>query len=95
VTERKLNRQSRKLIIRKRPKLSKYKKSQAAANLSRPKNCAKKQRYASREEALEHCNRLQNRIAMYLTPMEAYYCDRHNAWHVGHDWIKYRRNNRS
>ena len=89
MTLHKPNRSARSVVRRKPEKLSQFKKERANAELTRRKKCNQKKRYDTKELAQAHCERMLSRVPLQLTPMEPYYCYRHQAWHVGHDWLKY------
>jgi len=72
--------------IRDYPALRKVQKQLAA---TKRKKCNKKKRYGTKIEAEAHCERMLARVPLQLTPMEPYFCYRHQAWHVGHNWLRY------
>ena len=89
MTLHKANRGARNVVRRKPEKDPQSVRKQASGPLRKRKKCSKKKRFRSREEAQAHCERMLLRVPLQLTPMEPYYCYRHEAWHVGHDWLKY------
>jgi len=86
VLEAKRNRQSRG-ITRRRPFRQSESEKQLAA--TKRKRCSKKKRYGTKEEAAAQCERMLARVPLQLTPLEAYFCYRHQAWHIGHNWLRY------
>jgi hypothetical protein len=89
MTLHKANRSARNVVRRKPDKVSQAIRKQANSLLRKKKRCSKKKRYDTKEEAQAHCERMLLRVPLQLTPMEPYYCYRHEVWHVGHDWLKY------
>ncbi len=89
MTLHKANRSARNVVRRKPEKIPQSVRKQANSPLHKRTKCSKKKRYRNREEAQAHCERMLLRVPLQLTPMEPYYCYRHEAWHVGHDWLKY------
>ena len=89
MTLHKANRSARNVVRRKPEKVPQSVRKQANSPLHKRTKCSKKKRYRNREEAQAHCERMLLRVPLQLTPMEPYYCYRHEAWHVGHDWLKY------
>ena len=89
MTLHKPNRSARSVVRRKPEKLSQFKKQRADAELTRRKKCSQKKKYDTKELAQAHCEQMLSRVPLQLTPMEPYFCYRHEAWHVGHDWLKY------
>ena len=73
------NRNNRKIIKRNKPHLR--------VPIPAPpiKNCNKKKRFKTSEEAQVMCDELNQRYAMQEVPTEVYYCNKHSAWHVGHN----------
>ena len=73
------NRNKRKILKRNRPQLK--------SPIPKPptKNCNKKKRFKTSEEAQVMCDELNQRYAMQEMPAEVYYCNKHSAWHVGHN----------
>jgi len=86
VLEAKRNRQTRG-ITRRRPFRQSESEKQLAATKRKKGN--KKKRYGTKIEAEAHCERMLARVPLQLTPMEPYFCYRHQAWHVGHNWLRY------
>jgi hypothetical protein len=72
------NRSKRKILKRHRPRRT---------PIPAPpiKNCNKKRRFKTREDAQIMCDELNKRYAMQEILAEVYYCHKHSAWHVGHD----------
>ena len=89
MTLHKANRSARNVVRRKPEKVPQSVRKQTNSPLHKRTKCSKKKRYRNREEAQAHCERMLLRVPLQLTPMEPYYCYRHEAWHVGHDWLKY------
>jgi len=79
------------------PKRKPDRQSESAKKLvaSKRKRCSKKKKYDSKEQAEAHCNQMLARVTLQLTPLEPYYCHRHQAWHVGHNWLKYNHDRRT
>jgi len=94
MTLHKSNRFARNVVRRKPEKVSQAIRKQANSPLRKRKKCSKKKRYSTKEEAQVHCERMLLRVPLQLTPMEPYFCYRHEAWHVGHDWLKYNQERR-
>ena len=49
------------------------------------KNCNNKKRFKTSQDAQVMCSELNARYAMQEILAEVYYCNKHSAWHVGHD----------
>lgn len=78
------NRNNRHIYKKKRPYPSKY---HASFNDAKPlpKNCNKKKKFKTSEDAQIMCDQLNERMAMQEVLAEVYYCRKHDVWHVGHD----------
>ena len=50
----------------------------------RTKGCKDKLRFDTREEAQAKCDEYDARVVMSFTIMEAFYCDAHVCFHIGH-----------
>lgn len=50
----------------------------------RTKGCKHKLRFETREEALAKCAEYDARVAMSFTIMEAFFCEAHECYHIGH-----------
>jgi len=85
------NRQARNTTRRKPDRKSESDKKLGA---NKRKRCGKKKRYDTREQAQAHCAQMLTRVTLQLTPLEPYFCHRHQAWHVGHNWLRYNQERR-
>ena len=76
------NRNNRHIYKKKSPYHSKYR-----ATYLPPirKNCNKKKKFKTSEEAQVMCDQLNERMAMQEVLAEVYHCQKHGAWHVGHN----------
>ena len=52
------------------------------------KKCSKKSRFKSWKEAQAFAESYQERIPMTFNQIGPYWCDKHEAWHIGHDNTK-------
>tara|TARA_R100001039_G_C1792050_1_gene73193 strand:+ start:475 stop:762 length:288 start_codon:yes stop_codon:yes gene_type:complete len=52
------------------------------------KKCSKKSRFKSWKEAQAFAESYQERIPMTFNQVGPYWCDKHEAWHIGHDNTK-------
>ena len=75
------NRNKRKIIKRNKPHLPPYRMPLEPLT----KNCNKKKRFKTSQDAQVMCSELNARYAMQEILAEVYYCNKHSAWHVGHD----------
>ena len=89
------NRNSKKIIRRNNYRISETDKRQMAEISRKRKRCNRKKRYETKEAAQEQCNKIHSDVALQLTPLEPYFCSRHDMWHIGHDWYKYKFNKRN
>ena len=94
MTLHKANRSARNVVRRKPEKIPQSVRKAASGPFRKRKRCSKKKRFDTKEEAQVQCERMLLRVALQLTPMEPYYCHRHQAWHIGHDWLKYNQERR-
>jgi hypothetical protein len=53
------------------------------------KSCMEKQKFPTHEEAQVFADEYDNNIVMSFHPIEPYWCEQHNSWHIGHN--KYQR----
>jgi hypothetical protein len=74
------NRNKRKILKRHKPHLPFNTSPQPLT-----KNCNKKKRFKTSQDAQVMCSELNARYAMQEILAEVYYCNKHSAWHVGHD----------
>jgi hypothetical protein len=74
------NRNKRKILKRNKPHLPFNPSPQPLT-----KNCNKKKRFKTSQDAQVMCDELNARYAMQEIPAEVYYCNKHSAWHVGHN----------
>ena len=74
------NRNKRKILKRNKPHLPFNPLPQPLT-----KNCNKKKRFKTSQDAQVMCDELNARYAMQEIPAEVYYCNKHSAWHVGHN----------
>ena len=81
------NRSKRKTVKRNKPN------PRVFIPLPPPKNCNTKIRFSTQEEAQVMCDELNERYAMQQILAEVYFCNKHVAWHVGHNRRKVRRAN--
>lgn len=49
------------------------------------KKCTYKRKFKTRASAESFAQGYMQRIALTFYPMIAYYCNKHNCYHVGHD----------
>lgn len=87
--ERKRNRHARGITRRKAGRFSESLRRQTEIKLNKRKRCNKKRRYETEEKAQAHCEKMKIGITLQITPMEPYFCYRHQTWHIGHNWRKY------
>ena len=52
------------------------------------KNCRHKKRFPTEEDALRERDRYNNQVVMQVREFNAYYCNKHKSWHVGHSETK-------
>ena len=83
------NRNSKKTIRRNTYRISEADRRQKETELKKRKRCNKKRRFSTKEEAQAQCDRMRSEVALQITPLEPYYCNRHSIWHIGHDWYSY------
>ena len=54
------------------------------------KDCTQKQKFPDKIEADLYAIMYNNQRALMFSPVEAYSCDKHNCWHIGHSFEKKR-----
>ena len=54
------------------------------------KDCKQKQKFPDKIEADLYALMYNNQRALMFSPVEAYSCDKHNCWHIGHSFEKKR-----
>jgi len=54
------------------------------------KDCKDKQKFSDKIEADLYAIMYNNQRALMFSPVEAYSCDKHNCWHIGHSFEKKR-----
>ena len=69
-----------------------YKRNPPKENTSRGntervqfRGCTRKKKFRTQEEASQAAASLADRIALPASPISAYYCNKHGAWHIGHE----------
>ena len=76
--------------IRRSERISESLLRKTEVRLNKKKRCNKKRRYKSEEKAQEHCDKMGAGVILEVIPLKPYFCSRHNAWHIGHDFYEYR-----
>lgn len=49
------------------------------------KKCTQKLKFKSLATAQKHANKYMRDVALTFYPMEAFHCDKHNCYHIGHN----------
>jgi len=49
------------------------------------KSCQEKQKFKTYEEAKAFADSYANSVVMTFHPIGPYWCENHNAWHIGHN----------
>ena len=49
------------------------------------KKCTRKEKYRTYSEAHQRACKYMNDISLTFTVMEAYYCNKHACYHIGHN----------
>ena len=42
--------------------------------------------FSTRAEALDSASEYMEQVTLTFAPMQPYWCNRHQAWHIGHDY---------
>ena len=87
--EAKRNRHARGTARRRTHRVSESLRRQIEIKFNKRKQCNKKRRYETEEQAPAECAKIRVGVVLQITPLEPYYCYRHQSWHIGHDWLKY------
>ena len=54
------------------------------------KDCKNKEKFSDKIEADLYSIMYNNERALMFSPIESYYCAKHNCWHIGHSFEKKR-----
>ena len=87
--EAKPNRHAREIIRHKTYRTSESHRRQVEIKFSKRKQCNKKRRYETKEQAQAACMKIRTEVVFQVTPLKPYYCLRHQLWHIGHSGCKY------